>query len=87
VISNDDKALEQPNKETDNKEVNGTVLSSTSDKLGRGGIDVRAVITIRKKMKEKINEKIEDQWEYFINGIGRGISIQLVSEEIDPGNW
>jgi len=87
VISNDDKALEQPNKEADNKEVNGTVLSSTSDKLGRGGIDVRAVITIRKKMKEKINEKIEDQWEYFINGIGRGISIQLVSEEIDPGNW
>ncbi|XP_011041545.1 PREDICTED: lipoxygenase 6, chloroplastic-like [Populus euphratica] len=84
VISNDDKALEQPHKEADNKEVNGTVLSSTSDKLGRGGIDVRAVITIRKKMKEKINEKLEDQWEYFINGIGRGISIQLVSEEIDP---
>jgi lipoxygenase len=47
---------------------------------------VRAVITIRKKIKEKINEKIEDQWEYFVNGIGKGILIQLVSEEIDPGN-
>jgi lipoxygenase len=87
VISSDDKALEPSSKEASNKEVDEIVLSSSSDKLGKGGIDVRAVITIRKKMKEKINEKIEDQWEYFINGIGRGISIQLVSEEIDPGNW
>ncbi|KAG5222399.1 lipoxygenase [Salix suchowensis] len=73
VISSDDKALEPYSKEASNKEVNE-----------KGGIDVRAVITIRKKMKEKINEKIEDQWEYFVNGIGRGILIQLVSEEIDP---
>ncbi|KAJ6318850.1 hypothetical protein OIU76_014245 [Salix suchowensis] len=84
VISSDDKALEPYSKEASNKEVNELVLSSSSDNLGKGGIDVRAVITIRKKMKEKINEKIEDQWEYFVNGIGRGILIQLVSEEIDP---
>lgn len=65
----------------------GNVLSSSSSSSSSSakGIDVRAVITIRKKMKEKITEKIEDQWEGFMNGIGQGISIQLVSEEIDPG--
>ncbi|KAI7979597.1 hypothetical protein LOK49_Contig296G00012 [Camellia lanceoleosa] len=63
------------------KDYNGSVLSSSS----RGGVrDVKAVITIRKKMKEKISDKIEDQWEGFINGIGQGILIQLISEEIDP---
>ena len=36
--------------------------------------------------RHKEEDEREDQWEYFINGIGRGISIQLVSEEIDPGN-
>lgn len=50
-----------------------------------GGVNVRAVIRIRKKMKERLTEKIEDQWESFINGIGRGISLQLISEDVDPG--
>ena len=36
-------------------------------------------------MKEKLTEKMEDQWEFFVNGIGQGIQIQLVSEEVDPG--
>lgn len=48
-------------------------------------IDVRAVITIRKKMRERLIDKIEDQWVSFINGIGRGILIKLISEDIDPG--
>ncbi|KAM6562486.1 hypothetical protein CsatB_022484 [Cannabis sativa] len=48
------------------------------------GIEVRAVMTIRKKMKEKLAEKMEDQWEFFVNGIGQGIQIQLISEEVDP---
>ncbi|KAG8365933.1 hypothetical protein BUALT_Bualt17G0023500 [Buddleja alternifolia] len=60
---------------------NGSPLGSSSSS---GGVNVRAVIRIRKKMKEKLTEKIEDQWESFINGIGKGISIQLISEEIDP---
>ncbi|KAM7251104.1 hypothetical protein ACFE04_022987 [Oxalis oulophora] len=47
-------------------------------------IDVTAVVTIRKKFKEKINELIEHQWELFLNGIGQGISIQLVSQHLDP---
>ncbi|KAK2636726.1 hypothetical protein Ddye_031518 [Dipteronia dyeriana] len=65
---------------------NGSSLSvtSSSSKEEGGVVDVRAVITVRKKMKEKLTEKIEDQWEFFINGIGQGISIQLISEEIDP---
>ncbi|KAJ9709765.1 hypothetical protein PVL29_001299 [Vitis rotundifolia] len=83
VISSEDKAVESGAKAVESKD--GNVLSSSSSSSSSAkGIDVRAVITIRKKMKEKITEKIEDQWESFMNGIGQGISIQLVSEEIDP---
>lgn len=57
---------------------NGSFLSSS-------GISVQAVVIIRKKMKETLAEKLEDQVESFFNGIGQGIVIQLVSEEIDPG--
>ncbi|KAF2301936.1 hypothetical protein GH714_030556 [Hevea brasiliensis] len=32
-----------------------------------------------------LNEKIEDRWEYFVNGIGQGSLIQLIREEIDTG--
>lgn len=42
------------------------------------------VITIKNKLKEKLVDKIEAQWESFVNGIGQGILVQLVSEEIDP---
>ncbi|KAM3358601.1 lipoxygenase 6, chloroplastic isoform X2 [Capsicum galapagoense] len=51
---------------------------------GKGVRDVKAVITLRKKMKEKVSEKIEDQWVSLMNGIGRGILIQLISQDIDP---
>ena len=78
VISSEDKAA----KAVESKDVNALSSSSSSSVKG---IDVRAVITIRKNMKEKLSDKIEDQWESFRNGIGQGISIQLVSEEIDPG--
>ncbi|KAK6160379.1 hypothetical protein DH2020_003760 [Rehmannia glutinosa] len=61
-------------------ESNGSLVSSRKS----GGINVRAVITIRKKMNEKLSERVEDQWESFINGIGRGILIQIISEDIDP---
>lgn len=47
--------------------------------------NVRAVITIRNKMKETLTENVEDQLQRLVNGMGQGISIQLISEEIDPG--
>ncbi|XP_065044825.1 lipoxygenase 6, chloroplastic-like [Musa acuminata AAA Group] len=47
-------------------------------------IDVRVVLTVRNRIKEKLVSKIGDQLEYFVNGIGQGIAVQLVSEEIDP---
>ncbi|MQL96402.1 hypothetical protein Taro_029076 [Colocasia esculenta] len=79
VISSDDRSV-------------GTVPSQV--KLGSAGapsqavpegqaIEVRAVVTIRKKMKEKLMERIEEQWDSFIHGIGQGILIQLVSDEVD----
>ncbi|KAL8111659.1 hypothetical protein AgCh_019396 [Apium graveolens] len=65
-----------------NIQENESVTSSSASKSD--GIDVKVVITIRKKMKEKLSEKIEDQWESFIIGIGQGILIQLISQDIDP---
>lgn len=84
VISSEDKAVGGGAKAVESKDANA-LSSSSSSSFSAKEIDMRAVITIRKKMKEKITEKVEDQWESFINGIGQGISIQLVSEEIDPG--
>lgn len=82
VISGGDKASVEAATPLTSKGVNG--LSSSS---GGGEIQVKAVVTIRKKMKEKIIEKIEDQWEFFVNGIGQGILIHLISEQVDPGNY
>ena len=53
----------------------------------REAIEVRAVVTIRKKMKERIDERIAEQWDSIVHGIGMGIIIQLVSEDVDPGNF
>lgn len=69
----------------DSKELNGSLMVSSSSVHEDKVIDVRAVITVRKKSKERLVDKIEDQWERFINGIGQGISLRLISEEIDPG--
>lgn len=74
MISRGDKALEP----AQGKDLNGALTSAKSE------IEVRSVVTIRKKMKEKITEKLEHQWELLMNGIGQKILIQLVSEEIDP---
>lgn len=82
VISSGDKTVETASSPVESEKTNGSVLSSSS---GSEGIQVRAVVTIRKKMKERITDKLEDQWEYFVNGFGQGIQIQLISEEIDPG--
>lgn len=84
VISSGDKASETATSPADSQKTDASELSSSSSSGGEG-IEVRAVVTIRKKMKEKLTEKFEDQWEYFVNGFGQGIQIQLISEEIDPG--
>ncbi|KAI3856227.1 hypothetical protein MKX03_027809 [Papaver bracteatum] len=67
------------------------ITTTTSNVLQKNGlatssamIDVKAAITIRKKMKEKLIDKIEDHWEALINGVGKGIVIQLISEDLDP---
>lgn len=83
AISSGDKTVETQSSSVpvQTKEVSGSLTSSSSPE----GMEVRAVVTIRKKMKEKLTEKMEDQWEFFVNGIGQGIQIQLISEEVDPG--
>ncbi|KAK7319063.1 hypothetical protein RJT34_03775 [Clitoria ternatea] len=79
VVSGGDKTV--TSSPLDGKERKTSVAS---DGGSDEGIQVRAVLTIRKKMKEKITEKLEDQWEYFINGVGQGIQIHLISHQIDP---
>lgn len=82
VVRGGDKIVETNTESpAESKETNGSVLSAS----GGEGIRVRAVVTIRKKMKEKLTDKLEDQWEHLVNGLGQGIQIQLISEEIDPG--
>lgn len=58
-------------------------LSTSS--LTSGTMNVRAVIRIRKKMSEKLINKLEDHLESFICAVGRGIEIQLISQDCDPG--
>lgn len=82
VISREDPIVESK-QSLEAKEVSGSVASCSSNV--KRGIDVRAVVTIRRKMKEKVTEKIEHQWELFMNGIGQGILIRIISEEVDPG--
>lgn len=77
VISSGDQAVE-----TDAVKGNGLPYSPSSNS---NTVDLKVVLTVRKKIKQRLVDKIEDQFESFINGIGRGISLQLVGEEIDPG--
>jgi lipoxygenase len=54
VISSGDKTLGAASPlESKEDSNNGSLVNS------RGGIEVRAVVTVRKKMKEKITEKSE----------------------------
>lgn len=62
------------------KNGNGSLMGSSPG----GRIQVRAVLTIRRKIKEGLIDKVEDQWFSFLNSIGQGILLQLISEQIDP---
>jgi lipoxygenase len=85
ISGGDSKIVTSP---LDSKETNGLVVQLQGGSGSSGGsnngevLEVKAVVTIRKKMKSNI---VEDQLEYFINGAGQGIQLQLVSEQIDPG--
>ncbi|ONK66147.1 uncharacterized protein A4U43_C06F4620 [Asparagus officinalis] len=45
---------------------------------------VRAAVTVRRKMKQGLKEKAEDQLDAFSDKIGRNVVLELVSTEIDP---
>ncbi|CAN0929256.1 Lipoxygenase 6, chloroplastic [Linum grandiflorum] len=61
-----------------------TLPAGRDGKKGKGMIGVKAVITIRRDMRGNVLEKIGDRWEHLVNGLGHGISLQLVSQELDP---
>ncbi|XP_030459833.1 lipoxygenase 6, chloroplastic [Syzygium oleosum] len=86
VSGGDNKTVEAEKPVDDGKDLNGSLPSSSSSlssSSSSGKIDVRAVISIRKKIRQKLVDKIEDSLESFMNGIGQGIMLQLVSEEVD----
>ncbi|CAI9093249.1 OLC1v1028708C1 [Oldenlandia corymbosa var. corymbosa] len=66
------------------------ILLAAKKGIGNGSslvaptVEVKAVISIKKRKEESINVILEEQWATLINGIGRGISMQLISEDIDP---
>ncbi|GAB4829332.1 Lipoxygenase 6, chloroplastic [Ancistrocladus abbreviatus] len=84
AISSGDRTVENPVPapapvSTEFKDRNGFLSASSSS-----GTQVKAVVRIRRKLREKLVDKIEGQWHSFINSIGQGILIQLISEQIDP---
>ncbi|PKA54495.1 Lipoxygenase 6, chloroplastic [Apostasia shenzhenica] len=62
----------------------GDLTGAAAAAAAAGAIEVRVVLTVRNKIKERLSDKVEGQWESFINGIGQGITVQLVGEDIDP---
>lgn len=83
VISSGDQSVETATP-TLGRDSDSALRSSSTPSSTSKGIDVRAVITIRKKMRQKLSDKIEARWVSLINGIGQGILLQLISEEVDP---
>lgn len=84
VISSGDKTLEAERKDP-NKSVPHSGSDTSSAAFSLGKIELRAVLTVRKKMRQRLVDRMEDQLESFMNGIDQGIKLQLVSEEVDPG--
>ncbi|CAN7039925.1 unnamed protein product [Brassica rapa subsp. trilocularis] len=85
VISREEKTVDQE----DGKNTNGSLVSNTpafpwQRSKYTGTKTVIAVVKIRKKMREKLTERVEHQLELLMKAIGQGMLIQLVSEEIDP---
>ncbi|KAL2903617.1 Lipoxygenase 6 chloroplastic [Bienertia sinuspersici] len=80
VISSGDKTVESSAPSTKEvKDGSGSFLGSSGNE-----IKVRAVVTIKKKIRQRLVDKVEDQFFNFLNSIGQGIFLQLISEQVDP---
>ncbi|PKI77024.1 hypothetical protein CRG98_002527, partial [Punica granatum] len=86
AISSGDKTMEAEKGKVPYSDTDSSSSSSSASPAAAssGMIELRAVLTVRKKMRQRLVDKMEDQLESFINGIGQGISLRLVSEEVDP---
>ncbi|GAB4829333.1 hypothetical protein Ancab_019002 [Ancistrocladus abbreviatus] len=69
VISSDDRTVDNP---------------APAPALEISGTKVKAVVRIRRRMRENLVDKIEGQWRSFIDSTSQGILIQLISEQNDP---
>lgn len=78
VISSGDRTVESSAPSAVEAKEGSGLGGSGSEKI------VKAVVVIRKKIKQKLVDKVEDQWFNFLNNIGQGMFLQLISEQIDP---
>ncbi|GAB4829334.1 hypothetical protein Ancab_019003 [Ancistrocladus abbreviatus] len=69
VISSDDRTVDNP---------------APAPALEISGTKIKAVVRIRRRMRENLVDKIEGQWRSFIDSTSQGILIQLISEQNDP---
>ena len=89
VISREEKAVDQE----DEKSINRSVVYSSSPAFPwqrskyTGTKTVMAVVKIRRKMREKLTERLGHQFELLMKAVGQGMLVQLVSEDIDPGSF
>ncbi|XP_021746681.1 lipoxygenase 6, chloroplastic-like [Chenopodium quinoa] len=82
VISSGDKTVESGAPSTmEVKEGIGPTLLGASES---GFIKVKAIVSIKKKIRQRLVDKLEDQWFNFLNNVGQAIFLQLISEQIDP---
>lgn len=83
VISSGDRTAESPAPAPQIPAIDGngpTIVSSS-------GVQVTASVLIRTKIREKLVDKFEGLQRSFTNVLGQGISLELISEEIDPRSF
>lgn len=83
VISSGDRTVES-SATTSTMEVKDNNGSVSLLESSGSGFQVKAILVIKKKIRQRLVDKVEDQWFNFINSIGQGIFLQLISDQIDP---
>lgn len=86
VINSGDRTVES-SATTSTMEVKDNNGSVSLLESSGSGFQVKAILVIKKKIRQRLVDKVEDQWFNFINSIGQGIYLQLISDQIDPGKF
>ncbi|KAK9707503.1 hypothetical protein RND81_07G202100 [Saponaria officinalis] len=84
-VSNELKINAPTNNIEKKQQKNNDFINKKNESLLLGNsTNIRALITIKKKIKERLFDKVEDNWFNFMISVGNGIFLQLISDQIDP---